>query len=113
MKGLCIVFIERLNELLKRKGVSAHKMSLELGLSKSVYTAWKERGNIPTGDVLDKIADYFNVSTDYLLGRTEDPRRLEDIPVALSAPKGYDALTPEGKKQIDELIKMLPKEPKL
>ena len=32
-----------------------------------------------------------------------------DTPVALSAPEGYDSLTEEGKKQIQELIKILPK----
>lgn len=68
-----MTFIDRLNELLEQKGVSAHKMSLQLGLSKSVYTAWKERGNIPPGDVLNKLADYFDVSVDYLLGRVDNP----------------------------------------
>ena len=97
-----MTFIDRLNELLKQKGVSAHKMSLQLGLSKSVYTAWKERGNTPPGDVLNKLADYFDVSVDYLLGRVDNPH--SEIPVALSAPQGYENLTDEQKELIQALI---------
>lgn len=43
-----------------------------LGLSTSKGTAWKG-GAIPKGDILLKLANYFNVSTDYLLGNTDDP----------------------------------------
>lgn len=43
-----------------------------LGLSTSKGTAWKN-GSIPKGDTLLKIASYFHVSTDYLLGNTDDP----------------------------------------
>lgn len=44
----------------------------ELNLSTSKGTAWRG-GSIPKGDVLTKIADYFHVSIDYLLCRTDDP----------------------------------------
>lgn len=43
----------------------------ELGLSSSKVTAWK-KGSVPNGEILVKIADYFNCSVDYLLGRKEN-----------------------------------------
>lgn len=96
-------FIERLDELLKEKGVSAHKMSLDLGLSKSAVTAWRDRGNIPTGDVLQKMADYFGVSVDYLLGRSDNPSPVGEIFAASSKDEDfYGNLSEEGRRELDE-----------
>ena len=44
----------------------------ELNLSNATATHWKN-GTMPKGDVLSQIADYFNCSVDYLLGRTNTP----------------------------------------
>lgn len=41
----------------------------ELGLSTAACTHWKQRGTIPNGDTLQKIAGYFGVTVDYLLGK--------------------------------------------
>lgn len=43
----------------------------ELGINKSNVSNWKNNGYTPRGDALQRIADYFNVSTDYLLGVEE------------------------------------------
>ena len=43
----------------------------ELSISSGTITQWKN-GSMPGGEKLMQIADYFNVTTDYLLGRTED-----------------------------------------
>jgi len=63
-------FCERLNALIKEKGVRKIDFFEELGLSKNSISNWLDRNTIPSGDVLAQIADYFNVSVDYLLGRT-------------------------------------------
>jgi transcriptional regulator with XRE-family HTH domain len=39
-----------------------------MGISKSLPTSWKNTGTMPKGEILSKIAVYFGVSTDYLLG---------------------------------------------
>jgi transcriptional regulator with XRE-family HTH domain len=46
-------------------------MLTDLQIAKNSFNNWAERGTIPSGDVIVKIADYFNVSTDYLLGKTD------------------------------------------
>jgi transcriptional regulator with XRE-family HTH domain len=59
--------------LCKSKGFKPQsKQIIEmLGVSSPFITGWSN-GSIPKGDVLCKFAEYFNVSVDYLLGRTEN-----------------------------------------
>lgn len=65
--------IERINKLLETNGVSAAKMMRDLGFSSGLYSQWKSQKQKPSIDKLSKIADYFNVTTDYLLGNTNIP----------------------------------------
>lgn len=61
-------FLENVLHLLSEKGISKNKMLTELKLGKNSFVNWESRGTIPSGTTLHKIAEYFNVSTDYLLG---------------------------------------------
>lgn len=45
----------------------------ELGISKSNVTNWKKKGYTPRGEALQRIADYFGVTTDVLLGKENAP----------------------------------------
>lgn len=63
------MFFENLKLLCTKNNISVTALALELGLSSSKVTMWKS-GSVPKGDILIKLADYFNISTDYLLGRT-------------------------------------------
>ena len=65
------IFAERLLELRKEKGVSQAKLAKELQVSYAVVCYWETDRSEPTAPNLVKIADYFDVSVDYLLGRTE------------------------------------------
>ena len=62
------MFYENLVRLLKEKGVTKAKFSSDLGIGKNQIKYWEKNGNIPKGDVLKKIADYFGVTTATLLG---------------------------------------------
>ena len=53
-------------DLCTRNGTSPSAVAIAVGLSNSIATKWKN-GAYPSGDILLKIAEYFNVSTDYLL----------------------------------------------
>lgn len=61
-------FTERVRALLSLRGLSINKMLKDLSLGSGTFATWEKNNRIPNGDVLVKIADYFNVSTDYLLG---------------------------------------------
>ena len=65
------MFWERFYNLCIRKNTKPNPVSKELNISSGVVTKWKT-GSIPNGETLLKIADYFNCSVDYLLGRSEE-----------------------------------------
>lgn len=67
--GVDFVFYDLFCELCKLKGVSVTKATVEIGLSRTIGTKWKRTGATPNGETLNKIADYFGVSVDYLLGQ--------------------------------------------
>lgn len=56
---------------MKEKQLSAYKLAKIVVLSNQCAINWLNEINEPKISYLIKIADYFNVSTDYLLGRTE------------------------------------------
>lgn len=100
------MFYDRFVDLCRQKGVPPTRAALEIGLSKSTPTSWKNRGLTPQGETLNKIADYFAVSVDYLLGneQKETPAAAdvdeEVIKFALSGGEGRitDAQYEEVKK---------------
>lgn len=62
---------ERIKEKMKEKNVTAKRMLAEVGLG--VNTMSNMKTSMPTADNLARIADYLDVSVDYLLGRTDNP----------------------------------------
>lgn len=63
------IFLERVEYLRTDKKLSKSKILRDLGLNPNSFVNWEKRDNIPSGDILDKIAAYFGVSVDYLLGK--------------------------------------------
>ena len=59
-------------ELCKKQGISINTLEEKIGFSKNSLYSWKN--SEPKPSKLDAVANYFGVSTDYLLGRTENPR---------------------------------------
>lgn len=59
--------IERILKLLEEKGISAYKFTSDLKLSSGAVSDWKKGRSKPGADAIIKIADYFGVTTDYLL----------------------------------------------
>lgn len=58
-------------ELCHNNGKSPSAVAQELGINKSNVSNWKNNGYTPRGAVLNKIAEYFSVSVDYLLGKEQ------------------------------------------
>lgn len=59
---------EIFSKLLQEKGVSAYKVSKETGIPQATLSDWKRGVSTPKSDKLQKIADYFGVTLDYLMG---------------------------------------------
>ena len=64
----------RLKELRKKKGISQLRLATELNTTQNTISRYETGEREPGIDELIKIADYFNVSVDYLVGRTENPK---------------------------------------
>lgn len=64
-------FWERFCLSCKNVGKKPNPVGKEIGVSSATVSQWKN-GSIPNGETLLKIADYFGISTDYLLGRTNN-----------------------------------------
>lgn len=71
MKTKKIILSEKLIELRREKGVSQMKMAQDLGVDPSTVAKYETGDRLPDVLMLAKIADYFEVTTDYLLGRKE------------------------------------------
>lgn len=63
---------EKIKELADKKGISINRLEEQLGFSRN--TIYNMKTKKPNAERVAAIADYFNVSTDYLLGRTDNPR---------------------------------------
>ena len=63
----------RLKEIRKAKGISQLKMAMDLNTNQNTISRYETGEREPGIAELIKIADYFNVSLDYLLERTNNP----------------------------------------
>ncbi len=64
-----MTFFEVLTMLMHNNKSNAKQLSETLQIGKNQFKYWKDKGNIPNGETLIALADYFHVSVDYLLGR--------------------------------------------
>lgn len=72
---------EKIKELADKQGISLNQLEEKLGFSRN--TIYNMKKSTPNVERVSKIADYFNVSTDYLLGRTDNPRIMTNDETAL------------------------------
>lgn len=73
------MFSERLTKLRKERSYSQEELGNFLNLSKSTIAMYETGRREPDHETLDKIANFFKVSTDYLLGRTGERRSAETV----------------------------------
>lgn len=97
---------DRIRELAKKAGISIPNLETEIGISKGIISRWDQYS--PTSDKLAAVADYFDVSVDYLLGRKSasgadaflfpDERRLLSF---------YRSMTQDGKDRLFEQAELI------
>lgn len=97
------MFAQRLKELRKLRGISQVALSSELGLSQQAVGKWETGRSTPDPAMLARIAAFFEVSTDYLLGRAQSAASTDGwqaageypIPIIGTVRAGYGALALE------------------
>ena len=67
-------FPSRLKSLRTSSNLTLEQLGKELGSTRATIGNYENSNKKPSLEMLIKIADYFNVSIDYLIGRTDDPK---------------------------------------
>lgn len=85
------IFQKRLNKLLKEKGITLQKLADEIQTTKVSISRYKNGHRVPDIVILYKIAKYFNISADWIIGLTD-----------MKKPSWYDELPEELQKFINK-----------
>lgn len=108
------ILIERLKLLKKENGCSLDEIEIAIGVSKGSMSKYINGIHVPNSEIVKRIAMYFNVSTDYLLGES-DSRNSNYVEPGL-IPAGYLAVikdcialgvTEDDFKQMYEIFKRM------
>ncbi len=62
------IFTERLNGLIKENGITMYRLAKDIGVNKQTVVFWCDGMSEPKISHLRRIAEYFDVSADYLIG---------------------------------------------
>ena len=78
--------LDKILILLKEQHKTQKQLMEYLGLGKTAFTGWRNGKNTSYKKHIDKIAEFFDVSTDYLLGRTEsvDDKKSSSVFISLT-----------------------------
>ena len=103
-------FRARLTMLRKEHHLTQGQMAEKLGISRPSYTCYELGTSSPTVVTLCKIADLFEVNTDYLLGRSDDPtvdaadpkRAMQELAVL----DRFRKLSPEKREKLCDMIEL-------
>jgi len=108
------IFPGRFQELIRQNNVKVADMAKELGISKKSLYNFMKGIIFPSTDTISKIADYFGVSTDYLLGRVDEPTEIifmqEEEPFkdeVLFIRRAYQKMDDMERRIIQNLVKSI------
>lgn len=95
------MFFERFQALCDEKKISVYKACTDIGLNRSAVAKWKSGGK-PNGTTAGKLADYFGVTTDYLLGKSDqwDEKKVSDEDIKFALFGGDGEITDEMYEEV-------------
>ncbi len=76
-------FSKRLKMLRDKKGLTQQDIANVLGVGRATIAGYETKGKQPDYEKLVKLADFFNVSIDYLIGRTDIKNKADEITLAV------------------------------
>ena len=93
----------RFKELRFQNEITQSQFAQALGVAQQTVGGWERKNSSPSYEFLKKIADYFNVTTDYLLGRDTQSA----LPLSLNQRAlidGFDGLNADGQKTLMNVL---------
>lgn len=99
-------FSQRLKLLRNMNNTTQEDLAKYLGVSRPTIAGYETKGKQPSFETLFKIAEYFNVSIDYLLGKTDIKEPVDDVieKKELDVFNQIHNLSPESQEEIKKLI---------
>ena len=97
-------FATRLKALREREGLNQGQLAKELGISRGSISFYENGDRIPDIETFDMICDFFNVSYDYLLGKSD----LEESSMEVKAIRKYTGLSEKAIDNLHTIIKQYP-----
>lgn len=94
----------RLKSLRESRGISQKELSEQIGVSDVMVSMYEQGKKNPSIDTISKIADYFSVSVDYLLGKELTDDSLSYDKLLKIYTRGKNNLTPEEKIKLAQII---------
>ena len=106
--------LKNLKKMREKRKVTQLKLSVDIEVSQELISQYELGKSLPTIPNLIKLANYFNCSTDYLLGLTDNPNKIKNLDskdVQLNnVIEIYNSLSPENKNKLTSYITYLFKE---
>ena len=107
--------LDKILSLLTEKGIQQKTFAENIGVTKHTITNWKNGRSKSYMKYIDKIADFFDVSADYLLEKTDDKSPLpkeainifDNVDMNAFSRQLYEQLTKEERKKVQEYILFL------
>lgn len=99
------MFADKIKELRKLRGKSQYKLAKDLNVAQPTVASWEKGTRTPTFATLQLVADYFDVSIDYLLDREQEEISEDDFQYALF--NESKDLSDEDKRQLLDMAKFL------
>ena len=107
--------LDKILSLLTEKGIQQKTFAENIGVTKHTITDWKNGRSKSYMKYIDKIADFFDVSADYLLEKTDDKSPLpkeainifDNVDMNAFSRQLYEQLTKEERKKVQEYILFL------
>lgn len=111
------MFADILKNLRKNKGLTQVQFAEIFNISSGTIAMWETNKRIPDTSMLIKIAEYFGVTVDYLLGNSNNPivpsdTQLEDVYLSLAKSAQDEGIDPEDIKLAIETIKAMKRQKK-
>jgi len=99
---------DRVKSLCQRDGITITELERILGFSKSTIGKWDDGRRSPYSDNIVKIAQYFHVSTDYLLGLSDTQQTTDEMlsnPDMIAIQRARERLSPADNKMMMDILR--------
>ena len=111
MQNIEVIIMLRLKEIRNQLNIPQKDVCASLRIPQNTYSQYENGKREPDSDTLSRIADFFDVTVDYLLGRTDEPnpinldKELEGVRFALYSES--EELTDEDKQAVLDFVRFL------